>query len=105
MRVELVEELVDASVDLVASRADFIDWSACGVWEVPVDVALFEDVGALVAAAHRHDDVGLLGELAGEQLGPAVGEIDVELAHQLDHLRVDSVSRGGSGGGGGGPAV
>jgi hypothetical protein len=36
--------------------------------EVPVDVALAGDVRALVAAAHRDDDVGLLSEVAREEL-------------------------------------
>ena len=57
-----------------------------GVFELPVEVALAGDVRAGVAAAHRHHDVGLLGELAGEALGAAVGEVDPELAHDLDDL-------------------
>ena len=43
--------------------ADLVDRPALRVGQVPVEVALAGDVGALVAAAHRHDDVGPLGEL------------------------------------------
>ena len=39
--------------------------------------------------AHGHDDVGLFGEFAGEALWVAVGEVDAELAHDLDDRRVD----------------
>jgi hypothetical protein len=71
-----------------------------GILEVPVDVALAGDVGAGVAAAHRYDDVGLLCEFAGETLGAAVGEVDVELAHDLDDLGVDVVVGVGDAAGG-----
>ena len=70
---------------------------AGGVGEVPVDVALAGDEGALVAAAHRDHDVGLCGELAGEQLRGAVGEVDAELAHHLDDFGVNVVGGGGAG--------
>src|SRR5439155_9238113 len=60
---------------------------------VPVLVALAGDVWALVAASHRDDDVGLLGQLAREVLGLAIHEIDAELAHHLDDLRMNAVTR------------
>ena len=52
---------------------------------------------AFVAATHRDHEIGLLGELAGQQPRRAVGEVNPELAHHLKHLRVNV-------GGGGGPS-
>jgi hypothetical protein len=39
----------------------------------------------------------MFGELLGEQLRGAVAEVDVELAHRLDDLRVNARGRGGAG--------
>ncbi len=41
---------------------------------------------ALIAAAHGHDHVRLLGELVGEQLRLAVDAVEPEFAHDLDHV-------------------
>ena len=65
----------------------------CGILELPVDVALARDVGALVAASHRDHDVGLLGQLARQLPWDAVCEVDAELAHHLHDLRVHVVGR------------
>jgi hypothetical protein len=63
---KLCEEIADAASDLVSCGSDLRDRATLGVGEVPIDVALARDVWALVAAAHRHDDVCLFSELAGE---------------------------------------
>ena len=83
----------DALGDLVAGRADLLERAAPWVGELPVDVALAGDVGAGVAAAHRHHHVRLLGQLARQEPRPAVGEVDVQLAHDLHDLRVDALGR------------
>src|SRR5918994_649094 len=54
LRVELVEERADPRPDRVPRRADLIDGPALRVVELPLDVALTRDVGAGVAAPHRH---------------------------------------------------
>ena len=66
-----------------------------GSGEFPVQVALAGDVRAGVAAAHRHDDVGAFRELAGEPLWAAVGEVDAELAHDVDDLGMHAAVRVG----------
>jgi hypothetical protein len=43
----------------------------------------------MVAAAHRDQDLCLLGEFAGQQLWGAVGQVDAELLHDLDDLGVN----------------
>ena len=53
------EQRVDAAGDVIADRADLVKRTALGVGQVPLDVALAGDVRALIAAAHRHDDVRL----------------------------------------------
>ncbi len=68
------------------------------------DVALAGDDGALVPAAHRDDDVGSLGKLAGEGLWGAVREVDPQFAHHLDGGRMHTVAWGGVGGQGSVPA-
>ena len=62
--VELLHELPHPAVDVVARGAHLVKRPALRVLEVPVQVAPAGNVRALVAAAHRHHHVGLLGELA-----------------------------------------
>ena len=52
-----------------AARAP-LDRHVLRVLQVPVEVALAGNVGAFVAAAHRHDDVGPFRHLPGQQLRP-----------------------------------
>lgn len=41
---------------------------SAGEWaDRVVDVALAANLGLLIAPAHRHDDIGLVGQLASEQ--------------------------------------
>src|SRR5690606_14179914 len=96
--VQLGEQGVDPLGDLVADGANGVEVLAVGVGEVAVEVAAAGDVGALVAAAHRDDDIGPAGVVFAELVRDAVGEIDVELAHHLHDLGVDVVGRGGAGG-------
>ena len=69
-----------AAGDVVPDRADLVDRPALRIGQVPVDVALARDVRARVAAAHRHDDVGLLASSSVSRARDAVGEVDAELA-------------------------
>src|SRR5204863_3424641 len=78
---------------LVAGPADGLDRLVLGIRQVPVDVPLAGDVGARVAAAHGHDDVGAPGELVREALWLAAGQVDAELAHDLDDLRMHPFAR------------
>lgn len=64
----------------------FVDRSPPGVGEVPDEVVLTRDVRARVAAAHRHDQVGALGELVCQALRPSSAMSTPELGHRRDHL-------------------
>ena len=55
---QLVEEMADATLDLVADRSDLVDGPAGGILQLPLLVALPGKDRAGVAAAHRDDDVG-----------------------------------------------
>ena len=66
--IELGQQRLDPGGDLVAGGADGLERLALGVGQVPVEVATAGDVGALVAAAHRHHDVGPFGVLGAEQV-------------------------------------
>jgi hypothetical protein len=48
---EVGEQLADPGVDLVADRAYVVDVLACGVGQLPVEVALAGEDGARVATA------------------------------------------------------
>ena len=69
-----------------------------GVGEVPVEVALAGDVGALVTAAHRHHYAGPLRVLPGSSStrdDDRRGRSPIS-RHRLDHLRMHPLSRRGS---------
>src|ERR687898_118229 len=100
--VELLHQRPHAAVDVVARGAHLLDGPALRVLELPVHVALPGDVGALVAAAHRHDHVGLLGQFARERArhavagpGPSrqrrVAAAGRALEERLAHLRAAGV--------------
>jgi ArsR family transcriptional regulator, arsenate/arsenite/antimonite-responsive transcriptional repressor len=91
--VELGDEGLDPPTDLIARGAHLVERPAGGVGEVPVDVALARDVWALIAAAHGDDDVGLLGELAGQESRAAACEVDSEFAHRIEDLWMDASGR------------
>jgi hypothetical protein len=91
--VEFGDERLDPLRDVVAGRADLLDRAALRVREVPVDVTDAGHVGALVAAAHRHHDVGPFGVLGAEQLRPASGEVDPQL-EALFRLRDPGLDEG-----------
>src|SRR5207248_4088482 len=58
------------------------------------------DVRAGVPAAHRDDDVRPLGVRFVEAVRHAAGEVEPELAHGVDHLRVDVLCGRRAGGAG-----
>jgi len=60
------EEVLDALGDVVPDFADLAYRLPLWVFQTPVDVALPRDKGTRVAATHRHNHVGLLGQLARE---------------------------------------
>ena len=57
----------------------------------------FETITYMLEGRMRHEDhlgnVGLLGELVGQQLRNAIGEVDAELCHHLDDLGVHALGR------------
>jgi hypothetical protein len=91
--IELVRKLGDSATDLVSYGSHDLDRLTGWILELPVDVVLARNVGAFVAAAHGHDDVGPLHVLPVEGVRLLPGEVDVELAHRFDDCPVDA--RGG----------
>lgn len=96
--VERGDEGLDPAADLVPDRAHRLDALAGGVVELPVLVPLAGEEGALVAAAHRDDHVGLLDGFGGEDLRLLGGDVDAELRHRGHGDRVDLVRGLGAGG-------
>ena len=87
------------SVDLVADRTDGVDALAGGVVELPVEVALAGVERALVATAHRDDDVGGLRRLRRSAASGARRsrvEVDADLGHRFDDSGVDRVGGRGA---------
>ena len=85
--------LVLVDVVSVVMAADFVERPAGGVLELPVDVALAGDVGALVAATHGDDEGGRLHVVLVELERHVAADIDANLAHRLDDRRVDVLRR------------
>ena len=77
------------AVDLVADPPHRLEVLAGGVVELPVLVLLARVDRAGIAAAHRDHDVGGAHDLVGQRLGELLAHVDAELAHRLDHGRVD----------------
>src|ERR1700691_5386688 len=71
--VQLVEQGEYPVADVVADGADGGEVEACGVGEVPVEVALAWVEGAGVAAAHGDHDVSRLHLAGGQGLGVLAG--------------------------------
>src|SRR6201999_649184 len=71
--VQFGDQLLDPAADLLAGLPHRRQRLAPRVRQLPVEVAAAGDVGALVAAAHRHHDVGparvVLAELAWDTAG------------------------------------
>ena len=71
-----------------------VDRLAGWVGQLPLDVALAGDERALIPAAHRDDDIGLLSQLRCEELRSAIAEFDVQFSHHFHNLGVDVLGRG-----------
>jgi hypothetical protein len=91
--VELGHESSYTPINLVSDLTDGIDRLAGWIGEVPINVALARDVGTFVAASHRYHEVGPFGKLPPESGRGAVGEVDPDLIHNLDDLRMHAVGR------------
>ncbi|OJV60961.1 MAG: hypothetical protein BGO38_09600 [Cellulomonas sp. 73-145] len=87
---ELVEDLVDAPLDLVAHAPYAVQVQVGGVVEYPVLVALALEDRAGVPAPHGDDDVRGAHDLIGPGLGELVG--DVYAAALFHDMPVDAIS-------------
>jgi hypothetical protein len=62
---DFAEQVTDVGVDLIADAADDVEGLACGVGQIPVEVALAGIDGAGISASHGDHDVrgadGLIG--------------------------------------------
>ena len=83
--------------DVVADTTDVLQRTSRGVVEIPVDVALAGDVRALVAAAHRHNQVGPRHVGPVEPVRLACRQVDPDLCHHPDDLAVNLLGRAASG--------
>ena len=87
---EVGEQGPGTAIDLVADRPHRLDALAGGVVEVPVLVSLPGIDRARVAAPHRGSRRTRARTL-GERLRVSLRDVDVDLAHRLDHGGVDLV--------------
>ena len=87
----------DPLLDQVADLPHLLERLAGRIGDVPV-VDARRDVGADVAAAHRHRPVGVQLHLDRQALGLVAGEVDSDLAHHLDHFGPDLAPGLGAGG-------
>src|SRR5262245_37658983 len=79
--VELCGQRADAAIDLVPHAPHLGERPAGGVVEVPVDVPFARQEGALVAAAHRDDEVGPANVRLVEAVRHPARQVGADLAH------------------------
>jgi hypothetical protein len=94
--VQLGQQRHHPLADLVADRPDHLHRLPAGVRQRPV-LARDWHGRALLAAAHRDQQLGALGELVGQLLRLGVGQVDADLGPRLHDLGVDMVGRSGAG--------
>src|SRR5919106_196084 len=80
----VLDQVFDAPLDLVPDLSDLLDRAICGIPDVPV-LHHRGDEWALGAAGQRHRPIRMELHLQGEALRPAVGQIETDLLHRLDH--------------------
>src|SRR5436190_18466494 len=74
--IQARQQRLDPLRDLVPSPAHGVDRAVLRIGQVPIDVTDAGHVGAPVATAHRDHDIGPFCVLRGEELRPAVAEVD-----------------------------
>src|SRR5439155_6203635 len=94
---QFLEQRANSPVDLVADLPDLFDGPADRVGEVPVQVPFPRIDGTRVPATHGDHRVGVPNDLVGKGLGELPGDVDPDLAHRLDHERVDLAGRRAAG--------
>lgn len=93
VRGELVEQPLNAGVEVVANCAHPIQRQAFGIGDCPVEVPLARIDGARITATHRHHDIGGGDDIVGQRFGEVVAQVDPDLGHRLDHGGVDRMDR------------
>ena len=95
--LDVVEDRLDAPADVVAYLADGLAVPSVGVVQCPVPDL---DVGVQRErrTAHRDDEVTRFQFGVRDRSWDPFGEVDVQFAHDVDHLRVHAVGRVGAAG-------
>ena len=91
-RVKLRHEHRDAPLDLITCRSDLHDRPTLRVRDFQ-SISACQGCGASIAAAHRHNHVGLLASSIVSARG-TLGQVDATLAHDLDDLWMDALAGG-----------
>src|SRR5262245_24428653 len=91
LRTELDNQPLDARGDLIADSAHGRDVLPRRVVDRPVLVTLSRIDRTGIAAAHRDDDVGGPHDVVRERLRVLLAHVDAQLAHRLDHGRIDDL--------------
>jgi hypothetical protein len=79
--------------DLVANLADAFDRLALGIGQRPVVFREAGNVRACVTAPHRDQEGGTFRELASQESGAGLGQVDAGLSHDGHDLGMDGVAR------------
>jgi len=81
---------------VVADLAHARDRFPLRILERPVIASQPRHDRALLATPHRDQHLRAAGEIVGQLLRRSIGEIDVDLAHRFQHLRVHARPRIGA---------
>ena len=80
-------------IDVIANRPHHRQWLACWVRKSPIFDRRFHNGAFAVSAPHRNDTDRSFCQTRRHELGFCGGEVDAELTHGLDHLRMDAFRR------------
>jgi hypothetical protein len=91
------EERVDLVSDLVSYAPDFLKRQSFRIAKWPIIPPQAGDIRALIATAHRNEQVCILRQFFGQLLRPGVAEVDTDLPHDGQNFGMDPRTRLGSG--------
>src|SRR5207302_10936628 len=86
--VQIVDELLDLSLDLVADRPDLLERQPLGVPELPADPAHARSDRAYLLAAGGDRDVGPRQVVGVELVRDVVARVDAQLQEGFEDRRV-----------------
>jgi glycerol uptake facilitator-like aquaporin len=93
---EVGDELAHSRPYVVPDLPNDIQRQSLRIAKLPILSPHARHERALLAAAHRHQDVGLMGDLVREDPRHGAREVDTDLPHRGHYLGMDAIARSGA---------